>query len=137
MFTAQASIITEETNGLRERGYDVDVYSTHVETARCFPEETEKLNSKHFVSPLTLMLQTAQVQLGYGMVKIRKRILKRSYKKKQYRYERYYLEIPSRFNDLIAELYGKKVNLQMEKTQNELCIKLRVDQRMKTVNTHS
>jgi len=60
------------------------------------------------------------------MVKVRKRILKRSYKKKQYRYERYYVEVPSRFNDLIAELCGRPVNIEMEKTQNELWIRLRV-----------
>jgi len=55
--------------------------------------------------------------------------LKRSYKKKQYRYERYYLEVPSRFNDLIAELYGRELKVTMEKTGNELWIKL------KTVST--
>jgi len=60
------------------------------------------------------------------MVKVRKRVVKRSYKKKQYRYERYYLEIPSRFNDLIAELYCRAVKVEMEKTQNELWIRLRV-----------
>jgi len=59
------------------------------------------------------------------MVKIRKRILKRFYKKKQYRYERYYLEIPSRFNDFIAELYGRVVKFEVEKTENELLIRLR------------
>jgi len=53
--------------------------------------------------------------------------LKRSYKKKQYQYERYYLEVPSRFNDLIAELYGRDVKVAMEKTQNELWIRLRVE----------
>jgi len=63
------------------------------------------------------------------MVKVRKRILKRSYKKKQYRYERHYLEVPTRFNDLIAELYGRQVNIEMEKTQNELLIRLRVELR--------
>jgi len=61
------------------------------------------------------------------MVKVRKRILKRSYKKKQYRYERYYLEVPSRFNDLIAELHGRELKVAMEKAQNELLIKLRVE----------
>jgi len=61
------------------------------------------------------------------MVKVRRRILKRSYKKKQYQYERYYLEVPSRFNDLIAELYGRDVKVAMEKTQNELWIRLRVE----------
>jgi len=59
------------------------------------------------------------------MVKIRKRILKRFYKKKQYRYERYYLEIPSRFNDLIAELCGRAVKVEIEKTRDELRIGLR------------
>jgi len=53
--------------------------------------------------------------------------LKRSYKKKQYRYERYYFEVPSRFNDLIAELCGREVKVAMEKAQNELWIKLRVE----------
>ena len=65
------------------------------------------------------------------MVKVRKRILKRSYKKKQYRYERYYLEVPTKFNNLIAELYGRPVNIEMEKTQNELLIRLRVELRRK------
>jgi len=60
------------------------------------------------------------------MVKIRKRILKRFYKKKQYRYERYYLEIPSRFKDFIAELYGRVVKFEVEKTENELLIRLRI-----------
>jgi len=59
------------------------------------------------------------------MVKVRKRILKRSYKKKQYRYERYYLEMPSRFNDLIAELHGRELKVTMEKTGNELWIRLK------------
>jgi len=59
------------------------------------------------------------------MVNVRKRILKRSYKKKQYRYERYYLEVPSRFNDLIAELYGRELKVTMEKTENELWIRLK------------
>jgi len=60
------------------------------------------------------------------MVKIRKRILKRSHKMKQYRYERYYLEVPSRFNDLIAELYGKTLKVGVEKAKDEWWIKLKV-----------
>jgi len=60
------------------------------------------------------------------MVKIRKRILKRFYKKKQYRYERYYLEIPSRFNNFMAELYGRVVKFEVEKAENELLIRLRI-----------
>jgi len=59
------------------------------------------------------------------MVKVRRRILKRSYKKKQYRYERYYLDIPSRFNDLIAELHGRDVKVAMERAQDGLWIRLK------------
>ena len=59
------------------------------------------------------------------MIKILKRVLKRSYKKKQYRYERYYLEVPSKFNDLIAELHGKTLNVDVEKAKDELWIKLK------------
>ena len=59
------------------------------------------------------------------MVKIRKRVLKRYYKKKQCRYERYYLEIPSRFNNFIAELYGRALKFEVEKAENELLIRLR------------
>jgi len=55
-----------------------------------------------------------------------KRVLKRSYKMKQYRHERYYLEVPSRFNDLIAELYGKTLKVDVEKTEDEWWIKLKV-----------
>ena len=52
-------IVIEETKGLRERGYNVDVYSTHVETAHCFPEETEKLGIIPFFRNLNLPLQAA------------------------------------------------------------------------------
>jgi len=52
-------IVIEETKSLRERGYDVDVYSTHVETAHCFPEETEKLGIIPFFRNLNLPLQAA------------------------------------------------------------------------------
>jgi len=36
------------------------------------------------------------------------------------------LRSPSKFNDLIAELCGRPVNIEMEKTKNELRIRLRV-----------
>jgi len=83
--------------------------------------------SKHFFPSLTLILQIARVQLDRSMIKILKRVLKRFHKKKQYRYERYYFEIPSRFNDLVAELCDRELNIVMEKTQNELWIKLRTE----------
>jgi len=61
------------------------------------------------------------------MVRVRKRILKRSYKRKQYRYVRYYLEVPSRFNDLIGELYGKTLKVDVEKVKDEWWVKLKVE----------
>jgi len=66
------------------------------------------------------------------MVKVLRRILKRSYKKKQYRYERYYFEISSRFNDLIAELYGREVKVEVEKTQDGLWIRLKAGKTAKS-----
>jgi len=50
--------------------------------------------------------------------------LKRSYKKKQCRYERYYLETPNKLKKLIAELYGRAVKVEVQKTPNKLWIKL-------------
>ena len=41
--------------------------------------------------------------------------------------KRSYFEIPSRFNDLIAELCGRAVKVEIEKTPNELWIRLRAE----------
>jgi len=52
-------IVIEETKGLRERGYNVDVYTTHLESQHCFPEETGKLGVTPFFCNLNLPLQAA------------------------------------------------------------------------------
>jgi len=52
-------IVIEETKGLRERGYNVDVYTTHLESQHCFPEETGKLGITPFFCNLNLPLQAA------------------------------------------------------------------------------
>jgi len=52
-------IVIEETKGLRSRGHTVDLYSPHVETNYCFPEETVKLGIIPFFKNLNLPCQAA------------------------------------------------------------------------------
>jgi len=67
-----------------------------------------------------------QLSLGVvGLARLYRRWIRRPYKRHEYKYERFYLDLPSRFSDLLEGFVDKPLRVEVEKVNSGLLIKIK------------
>jgi len=54
-----------------------------------------------------------------------RRWIRRPYKRREYKYERFYLDLPGRFSDLLEGFIDKPLRVEVEKSNGGLLIKIK------------
>jgi len=60
-----------------------------------------------------------------GLARLYRRWIRRPYKRHEYKYERFYLDLPSRFSDLLEGFVDKPLRVEVEKVNSGLLIKIK------------
>ena len=60
-----------------------------------------------------------------GLARLYRRWIRRPYKRHEYKYERFYLDLPGRFSDLLEGFVDKPLRIDVEKANSGLLIKIK------------
>ena len=59
-----------------------------------------------------------------GLARLYRRWIRRPYKRREYKYERFYLDLPGRFGDLLESFVDRPLRVEVEKSNGGLLIKI-------------
>jgi len=60
-----------------------------------------------------------------GLARLYRRWIRRPYKRREYKYERFYLDLPGRFGELLEGFIDRSLRVEVEKVNSGLLIKIK------------
>jgi len=59
------------------------------------------------------------------LARLYRRWIRRPYKRREYKYERFYLDLPGRFGELLEGFIDKPLRVEVEKSSSQVLIKIK------------
>jgi len=59
-----------------------------------------------------------------GLARLYRRWIRRPYKRREYKYERFYLDLPGRFGELLEGFLDRPLRVEVEKVKSGLLIRI-------------
>jgi len=86
---------------------------------------------------LSFIFASTRFSTWQDLARLYRRWIRRPYKRQEYKYERFYLDLPGRFSELLEGFVDKPLRVEVEKVDSGLLIKIKRNNNLKSSSSSS
>jgi len=81
---------------------------------------------------LSFIFASTRFSTWQDLARLYRRWIRRPYKRREYKYERFYLDLPGRFGELLEGFIDRPLRVNVEKSNSGLLIKIKRNNNLKS-----